>query len=77
VPEELYDFSADPDALHNLIDDPAYAEVAADLRRTLADHLADSGDWAAEMFAMRHQPERLSAAVQEMQDATPAPAWRK
>lgn len=32
VPEELYDFAADPDALHNLIDDPAHDETRKTLR---------------------------------------------
>ena len=35
TPEELYDFAADPDALVNLIDDPAAAETVAALRARL------------------------------------------
>ncbi len=35
VPEEFYDFAADPAALHNLIDDPAYAEQVARYRTDL------------------------------------------
>jgi arylsulfatase A-like enzyme len=45
-PEELYDTSVDPDNVHNLIDDPQYAEVAERLRQALdqwqRDHF-DSG----------------------------------
>jgi len=35
VPEELYDFANDPDALRNLIDDPAHADEVARLRGEL------------------------------------------
>ncbi len=35
TPEELYDFAADPDALVNLIDDPAAAATVAELRAHL------------------------------------------
>lgn len=36
-PEELYDIQADPTESHNLIQDPRYAGVAAELRRKLMD----------------------------------------
>lgn len=35
VPEELYDFAADPDALHNLIEDPAHDETRKTLREEM------------------------------------------
>jgi N-sulfoglucosamine sulfohydrolase len=35
VPEELYDFTVDPDALHNLISDPKYQDQAAQMRKDM------------------------------------------
>jgi arylsulfatase A-like enzyme len=35
--DELYDLSADPYELDNRIDDPAYADVLADMRRRMRD----------------------------------------
>jgi N-sulfoglucosamine sulfohydrolase len=35
VPEELYDFSSDPDALHNLVSDPNFRDQAARMRREM------------------------------------------
>jgi arylsulfatase A-like enzyme len=42
--EELYDLRSDPQELHNLIDDPAYAEVQADLRSQLLYWYLDTSD---------------------------------
>ena len=42
--EEFYDFSADPDALHNLIDDPAYQEEVAWFRNRLKKFMDDTQD---------------------------------
>lgn len=39
--EELYDLSRDPEEMRNLIDDPAYTERKADLRKALFAQLAD------------------------------------
>ncbi|TVY11308.1 sulfatase family protein [Paenibacillus cremeus] len=44
VREELYDFSTDPDAFHNLIDEPGYADIANDLRRRLFEVMQASDD---------------------------------
>lgn len=44
VPEELYDYENDPDALHNLIDDPAYAEDAKRMRDMLQKELEKLDD---------------------------------
>lgn len=40
--EELYDLAADPNEMHNLIDDPAYLDTRITLRQALFDQLADS-----------------------------------
>ena len=44
VPEELYDYEKDPDALHNLIGDPAHKERVESFRRQLAEHMKDTAD---------------------------------
>lgn len=46
LPEEyeLYDLVADPAELHNVVDDPAYAGVLAELRARLADLQAEYAD---------------------------------
>lgn len=44
VPEEFYDFERDPDALHNLVDDPAYADKVAEFRTQTKRIMASIGD---------------------------------
>lgn len=44
VPEELFDLEKDPDALHNLIDDPAYKDEAARMRKLLLANLQAAKD---------------------------------
>lgn len=48
-PEEFYDFSADPDGLHNRIADPALCDQVEKMRRMLANEMKRSGDpvWPA------------------------------
>jgi N-sulfoglucosamine sulfohydrolase len=49
--EEFYDYAKDPDALHNLIDDPAYADQVAKYRKLMRDEMESSGDYLLEQFA--------------------------
>jgi arylsulfatase A-like enzyme len=42
--EELYDLEADPHEIHNLAEDPAYAEQLERHREILADWIAETGD---------------------------------
>ena len=42
--EELYILADDPDEVHNMADDPRYAEVKARLKRRLLDVLKETGD---------------------------------
>ncbi|MFW5845273.1 MAG: sulfatase [Planctomycetota bacterium] len=65
--EELYDFATDPDAIHNLIDDPACSDERDRLRSQLAEHLHRSGDWAAPLFDRRDDTAHLRAAVDAQQ----------
>lgn len=42
--EELFDIKADPGCLHNLADDPAFAQSKRDLSRQMMDYLKQTGD---------------------------------
>jgi N-sulfoglucosamine sulfohydrolase len=44
VPEELYDFERDPDALVNLIDDERYAGVVTEMRIGMARIMSETND---------------------------------
>ena len=50
APEELYNYKTDPDALVNLIADPAYADVLAELRQELANEMVRTDDFMLEIF---------------------------
>jgi N-sulfoglucosamine sulfohydrolase len=50
LPEELYNYGTDPDALVNLIADPAYADVLAGLRQELANEMYTTNDAELERF---------------------------
>jgi len=53
VPEELYDFQADPDALRNLAGEAQYKPELERLRRLLAEHLARTKDPVLEAFSKK------------------------
>lgn len=65
--EELYDYRKDPDGLDNLINDPAHAEVANQLRAALEDWMRKTGDPALQVFQNRQSLESRHAflATQE------------
>ena len=44
VPQELYDYENDPDALNNLIDDPDYADELQALRTSLEEWMVQTND---------------------------------
>jgi arylsulfatase A-like enzyme len=44
---ELYDMEKDPDELHNVINDPAYADVAKKLKEELKQLMKEVGDTAS------------------------------
>ena len=50
VPEEFYDYEHDPDALHNLIDDPQYADEIAKFRTRMLAEMEKSDDYLAKRF---------------------------
>ena len=53
TPEELYDFEADPSAVHNLIDTPAYGEKAQAMRHAMLEAMIASGDPLSGLFRQR------------------------
>ena len=60
VVEELYDFENDPDALNNLVDNPAYARELDRLRSELEAWMIDNDDSALEAFRNRQSPDALA-----------------
>ena len=59
--EEFYDLENDPDALHNLIGDPAYTKEVDRLKGRLRDWMHQTGDPALEAFENLHSPAALEA----------------
>jgi len=60
VPEEFYDFARDPDALHNLIDDPEYQAEIEKMRDELMRWMIRTGDPAEKAFRNRDELNHLS-----------------
>lgn len=50
VPEEFFDLEKDPDAVHNLIDDPEYADVIQEYRDNLKAWMIEKNDPAISLF---------------------------
>lgn len=50
VPEELYNFGTDPDALNNLVEDPMYKDTLSQMRQELLAWMADVKDPLEETF---------------------------
>ncbi len=65
VPEELYDFQDDPDALHNLIDEPHCASELQSLRSELSRWMEATSDPALHSFRERHNREAVEAFMAE------------
>jgi len=53
VPEELYDFGADPDGLNNLINDPDYKEITSRLKGLLLREMKKTNDTLSGSFEER------------------------
>jgi len=60
--DELYDLRRDPAELHNLIDDPSYAEVVARLKDRLLTHFLDTVDVVPHRADLRNAPPEPIAA---------------
>jgi N-sulfoglucosamine sulfohydrolase len=60
TPEELYDYKKDPDALHNLIDDPAYQQEIKKLRKQMLKLMIKYKDPAYETYRDRNKKDVIS-----------------
>lgn len=67
VPEEFYDYENDPDALHNLIDDPRYAKDIGRHREMMLKYMEDSGDHMLDVFRNRDNAQARNAYVSRVQ----------
>jgi N-sulfoglucosamine sulfohydrolase len=65
VPEEFYHLEKDPDALENLIHDPAFSDEIEVFRKKLEAYMARAGDPALEAFRQRENPEEMARFMQE------------
>ncbi len=67
VPEEFYDYENDPDALHNLIDDPEYADACNEHRAAMRKFMQESNDPVLAIFDNRTDASLVSAYVDRVQ----------
>jgi len=58
VPEELYDYQNDPDALHNLAGDPDYHQILNDRRARLLAHMEQTGDPQLDRYREQIKPSK-------------------
>jgi N-sulfoglucosamine sulfohydrolase len=65
VPEEFYHFQNDPDALHNLIDDPEHTEQIDNLRADLESWMQLTHDPALETFRNRYVRNALEEFINQ------------
>lgn len=64
--EQFFDYENDPDAMHNLIDDPRYQNEITEYRRALEKWMVESGDHALTAFRNRNDPEALNSYMAEV-----------
>lgn len=67
LPEELYHYAYDPDALTNLLGKPEVADVQARLVRALEDWMERTRDPLLAVFRQRHDPAVREAFMQQAQ----------
>lgn len=72
VPEEFYDFENDPNALNNLIDDPAYQEQINHLRTELETWMEQTKDPALACFRERESVQARESFVKQVDQELPA-----
>jgi N-sulfoglucosamine sulfohydrolase len=69
VPEELYKYATDPDALVNLIDDPKHRAERDRLSKELEAWMVRTGDPMLEVFRGRDNPQIREAYMVEVEKA--------
>ena len=67
VREEFYDYEKDPDALHNLINDPDYQGEIERFRGLMEKWMADTNDHLLEVFRQRDNEEVVQAYMQRVE----------
>jgi len=70
VVEEFYDYERDPDALTNLIDDPACEELVEQARGRLSAWMQATGDHCLAPFTNRDDPESLRKYMEQQNAIT-------
>jgi len=68
--EEFYDYEKDPDALRNLIDEPAMRNEIDRLRKILEDWMVETEDPCLVAFRNRGNPDALEKFMREQQAAS-------
>jgi len=66
VPEEFYDYKNDPDALHNLIDDPKHQKRIAEFRSEAVRLMKASNDPLLAIYPHRHDKEKVAAYLSKL-----------
>ncbi|MAG92701.1 MAG: heparan N-sulfatase [Planctomycetaceae bacterium] len=72
VREEFYDYENDPDALHNLIDDPAHQTEINKLRQALEDWMVRTNDHALDVFRHRDDEKVVAAYMTRIEQESAA-----
>lgn len=72
VPEEFYDYANDPDARHNLIDDPQHAAALKEHRAAMRRIMVESHDPLLDVFDKRDDREFVSSRIDQLQAAADA-----
>lgn len=67
VPEELYDYEKDPDALNNLVDNPEMKEELNRLRRQMEEWMVKTGDPLLPVFQRREDAAYADAYIRKIQ----------
>ena len=72
TPEEFYDYEKDPDAMHNLIDDPEYQKEIALFRKLMERHLKATDDPVLAPFLHRDDKEFVAEYMRQQREIVKA-----
>lgn len=68
VREEFYNYEKDPNALNNLIDDPAYQDEIETFRKKMLEYMKKYNDPAYEAYKNRDKPGTIEAFMEEQRE---------